>query len=99
MFRASSALTVSRRARLLLLHMRTPMRMPLHMRRWVLPGAVGFLGVAVLVPFARGLFHFAPLHPTDLLLSLGAGLLCVLWFEVLKRLRRARDGTRLAPGA
>jgi P-type Ca2+ transporter type 2C len=64
--------------------------------RWVLLGAVTFLGVAVLVPFARRLFHFAPLHVTDLLLSLGAGLLCVLWFEVVKRVRRGRAGLRLA---
>ncbi len=65
-------------------------RVPNPAVRWVLVGAVVFLGVAVLVPFARRLFHFAPLHLTDLLLSLGAGLLCVLWFEVVKRVRRAR---------
>jgi Ca2+-transporting ATPase len=59
--------------------------------RWVLVGAAGSLGVSVLVPFARRLFHFAPLHLTDLLLSLGAGLLCVLWLEVVKRARRARS--------
>jgi Ca2+-transporting ATPase len=55
---------------------------------WVLVGTVFLLGVAVFVPLARRLFHFAPLHPTDLLLSLGAGFLCVLWFEVVKRVRR-----------
>jgi P-type Ca2+ transporter type 2C len=72
------------------------LRVPNPAVRWVLLGAVGLLGVAVLVPFARRLFHFAPLHPTDLLLSLGAGLLCVLWFEVVKWGRRARAGSRLA---
>lgn len=61
---------------------------------WVLLGAVSFLGVAVFVPFVRRLFHFAPLHPPDLLLSLAAGLLCVLWFEIVKGVRRARAGTR-----
>ncbi len=65
-------------------------RVPNPAVRWVLLGAASFLGVALLVPFARRLFHFAPLHLTDLLLSLGAGLLCVLWFEVVKRVRRAR---------
>jgi P-type Ca2+ transporter type 2C len=30
------------------------------------------------------LFHFAPLHQMDLVLSLGAGSVCVLWFELLK---------------
>jgi len=62
---------------------------------WVVLGAVGLLGVAVLVPFARRLFHFAPLHPPDVLLSLGAGLLCVLWFEVGKRVRRTRAATHV----
>ncbi len=66
------------------------LRIPNPAVRWVLPGAVGFLAVAVLVPFARKLFHFAPLHLSDLLLSFAAGLLCVLWFEVVKRIRRMR---------
>ena len=56
--------------------------------RWVLLGASAFLAVALLVPFAQRLFHFAPLHATDLLLSLGAGALCVLWFEGVKLVRR-----------
>ncbi len=73
-------------------------RVPNPAVRWVLLGAVSFLSVAVLVPFARRLFHFAPLHLSDLLLSLGAGLLCVLWFEVVKRFRRARAGTRSPVG-
>ena len=56
--------------------------------RWVLLGATGFLVVALLVPFARRLFRFAPLHADDLALSLGAGFVCVLWLEVVKRIRR-----------
>ncbi len=72
------------------------LRVPNPAVRWVLLGAVGLLGVAVLAPFARRVFHFSPLHPTDLLLSLGAGFLCVLWFEVVKRARRARAGVRRA---
>ena len=64
------------------------LRVPNPAVRWVLLGAPTFLALALLVPFARRLFHFAPLHPTDVLLSLGAGLVCVLWFEVVKRVRR-----------
>jgi Ca2+-transporting ATPase len=70
-------------------------RVPNPALRWVLLGAVSILGVAVMVPFARRLFHFAPLHLPDLLLALGTGVLCVLWFEVVKRVRRARAATRL----
>jgi P-type Ca2+ transporter type 2C len=40
------------------------------------------------MPLALRLFHFAPLHATDLTLSLVAGLVCVLWFESVKRARR-----------
>lgn len=65
--------------------------------RWVLLGAASLLGVAVLVPFARRLFHFAALHLTDLLLSLGAGVVCVLWFEVVKLVWRVRAASRVAP--
>ena len=56
--------------------------------RWVLLGASTFLAMALLLPFAQRLFHFAPLHTPELLLSLGAGFFCVLWFEWVKRARR-----------
>jgi Ca2+-transporting ATPase len=55
---------------------------------WVLAGAAVLLSAAIWLPFARHLFHFAPLHAPDLLLSLSAGFLCVLWFEGVKRLRK-----------
>jgi len=64
------------------------LRVPNTAVRWVLLGAPTFLVLALLVPFARRLFRFAPLHPTDALLSLGAGVVCVLWFEVVKGVRR-----------
>jgi len=52
--------------------------------QWVVIGTGVFLAVALWVPFAQQLFHFAPLHAADLILSLGAGLVCVLWFELVK---------------
>ncbi len=42
------------------------------------------------LPGAQRLLHFAPLHLTDLALALGAGVLSVTWFELLKLARRAR---------
>jgi Ca2+-transporting ATPase len=65
------------------------LRVPNAALRWVLLGTCAMLAVALLIPRARGLFHFAPLHPPDLVLSLGAGLVCVLWFEVLKLRHRS----------
>jgi Ca2+-transporting ATPase len=54
---------------------------------WVVLGACIFLATILVVPFAQRLFHFAPLHATDLILSLVAGLVCVLWFELVKLAR------------
>ncbi len=54
--------------------------------RWVVGGTLALLGVVLFVPLARRLFHFAPLHPEDLALCVGAGAACVLWFEALKHL-------------
>lgn len=58
--------------------------------RWVLCGTIGVLAVVLFVPAAQGLLHFAPLHPTDLALALGAGVLCLGWFELLKLVRSPR---------
>ena len=62
---------------------------------WVLVEATVLLAVAVSLPIAQRLFHFAPLHLPDLLLSLAAGLLCVLWFEGVKLVRGRRDRGRV----
>ncbi len=64
------------------------LRVPNTALKWVVFGACLFLAVVLAVPFAQRLFYFAPLHPADLAISLGAGLVCVLWFELLKLARR-----------
>lgn len=66
------------------------LRVPNAALKWVLIGSCVFLSVVLSFPFAQRLFHFAPLHPMDLMFSLGAGLVCVLWFEVMKFGRRER---------
>jgi P-type Ca2+ transporter type 2C len=55
---------------------------------WVVLGACAFLALVLLVPAVQRLFHFAPLHATDVLISLGAGVACVLWFELVKLAKR-----------
>jgi Ca2+-transporting ATPase len=64
------------------------LRVPNAALRWVVIGTCILLAVVLLVPLAQRLFYFAPLHPTDLVLSLGAGLTCVMWFELLKLRKR-----------
>ena len=66
------------------------LRVPNPALLWVVLGACALLAAVLVVPFAQRLFHFAPLHTTDLMLSLGAGLVCVLWFELVKFARRHR---------
>jgi len=51
---------------------------------WVTGGAVLFLGLVLYAPVLRNLFHLGVLHPIDLAICLAAGLVSILWFEVLK---------------
>jgi Ca2+-transporting ATPase len=69
------------------------LRVPNPALRWVVLGACGLLAAVLVVPFAQRLFHFAPLHAMDLILSLGAGFVCVLWFELVKLVRRHQGRT------
>lgn len=55
---------------------------------WVLGGACFFLLLVVFVPFLQRVFHFAPMHAIDFLLALGAGIVSITWFEVLKIVSR-----------
>ena len=55
---------------------------------WVVGGTTTALGLVLLLPPAQRLFHFAPVQAGDLTLSLGAGLLSVAWFDLLKLGRR-----------
>jgi Ca2+-transporting ATPase len=58
----------------------------------VVGGALSVLALALIVPFLRTLFQVAPLHADDLLLA--AGTASILWFEVLKLIRRRRNARR-----
>jgi Ca2+-transporting ATPase len=72
------------------------LRLPNPALWWVLGGTVGLLTVVLLFPFARRLFHFAPIHAGDLLFAIGAGLACTLWFEALKLGKRWAAARRAA---
>jgi len=51
---------------------------------WVISGAILFLGAVLYIPFLSKLFHFGPMHANDLLITLVAGIIAVLWFEAVK---------------
>ncbi len=65
-------------------------RVPNQALRWVIGGGILFLALVLYVPGAQRMFHFAPLHAGDLLVSLVVGAGSVLWFEGVKWLRPAR---------
>jgi Ca2+-transporting ATPase len=54
---------------------------------WVTGGAVGFLILALTLPFLREVFHFSAISPVQFALCVIAGLGSVLWFEVFKAWR------------
>ncbi|MCX6997614.1 MAG: cation-translocating P-type ATPase [Kiritimatiellaeota bacterium] len=72
------------RTRTILQTLRTPNRA----LWWVLGGATVFLTLVLSVPFLRGLFKFAALHPLDIAICLAAGLFSILLAELLKLRRR-----------
>jgi P-type Ca2+ transporter type 2C len=47
-------------------------------------GTIVALALVLCAPPLRNLFHFAAVHPRDVLIAVSAGLLGVLWFEALK---------------
>jgi Ca2+-transporting ATPase len=51
---------------------------------WVLGGATLFLTLILSVPFLRNLFKFSILHPVDIAICIGAGLLSIAAFELVK---------------
>ncbi len=50
----------------------------------ILGGAVLFLGLVIYVPFLQNLFHFQSLDGLDVIIALAAGVLSVIWFEIVK---------------
>lgn len=55
---------------------------------WVVAGTAVMLPVVVFVPFAQRLFHFAAPHLPDALVCIVAGIVSVMWFDILKIRRR-----------
>jgi Ca2+-transporting ATPase len=57
---------------------------------WVTALALGALVLALVLPSARRLYHFAPVTGANLVPALVAAVACVAWFELLKRTPIAR---------
>jgi len=66
---------------------------------WIVSGVtLGFLALALYLPWLARLFFFAPLSALDLLTAVALGLVSVVWFEAIKFSRRLsnRSGTLVA---
>ncbi len=61
----------------------TTLRTPNAALWWVISGALALLAVTLFLPVARDLFSFGALGPTQLGISLLAGLAGGLWFELI----------------
>ncbi|MBU4141922.1 cation-translocating P-type ATPase [Patescibacteria group bacterium] len=61
---------------------------------WIVSMIAIFLALAVYAPFLRKIFYFELLVPLDIIISLGAGILSVVWFEIVKKIY-ARKGKEL----
>ncbi len=62
---------------------------------WVVVGATVGMSLILTVPFLRRLFHFSTLDLNDFLLCLAAGVISILWFEVLKLTVFRKNGRSL----
>ncbi len=56
---------------------------------WVIGGAVGFLALALMIPFLQAVFHFSSPTAFQAMLCVLAGLCSALWFDFLKPIRAA----------
>jgi Ca2+-transporting ATPase len=56
---------------------------------WIVGVAALVLVAALTVPPIREIFHFSPIRGTEIVLAVGAGLLGLVWLELLKGLGKA----------
>jgi P-type Ca2+ transporter type 2C len=63
---------------------------------WVIGGALVALFLVNVTPFLRGIFHFTELHSDDYLLALAGGGISLLWFELLKAMKRLVTSKKLS---
>jgi P-type Ca2+ transporter type 2C len=55
--------------------------------KWIVAVTLGFLLAVTLIPFLQELFQFAPLTGIQWMISVGAGLLSIAWFELYKAVK------------
>jgi len=61
---------------------------------WIVGSIMITLALAVYVPYLRRVFHFESIGFLDIFISFGAGVLSIVWFEIIKKIY-ARKGLEL----
>jgi P-type Ca2+ transporter type 2C len=59
--------------------------------KWVIGGAVVFLVLILNIPFLLNLFQFEKQGYLEIIISTLAGLSSIIWFEIYKRVKRAKE--------
>jgi Ca2+-transporting ATPase len=67
------------------------LRTPNPAQWWVIFGSIAFLVLALNLPIAQRMFHFAPVHAWEIAVCIVLGNLSVGWIEWVKYLRRSHD--------
>lgn len=60
-------------------------------QRWVAGMAIFFLAIVMYVPFFQKLFKIHALNITELLICFGAGLVSILWFEIISKIYKRQN--------
>ncbi|MDD4822761.1 MAG: cation-translocating P-type ATPase [Bacteroidales bacterium] len=55
--------------------------------KWIVSLALLLLTTVITIPFLRGLFSFALLGTSEIVISAAAGLLTIVWFEIYKAMK------------
>lgn len=56
----------------------------------IIPSVLILLFSIIYTPFLRKIFQFDVMHANDILISFGAGILSILWFEIIKKIFAAK---------
>ena len=64
--------------------------------KWIVSLALLLLAAVIIIPFLRGLFSFALLGTSEILISGGAGCLTIVWFEIYKALKKKKQIKKIA---
>jgi len=59
--------------------------------KWVVGGAVIFLGLILNIPVLQDLFQFEKVGYVELLICIGAGLFSITWFEIFKMIKTRKQ--------